>query len=103
MIASIQTPCPGWDAKATGRSSPRRDSRLAPDARTGTPPHELITKRRCTPSTSAHAAGLLESISAGRSSRGADTSRAVGVLAVCAASTATASHEAARLLETRDQ
>src|SRR5262245_17797834 len=67
------------------------------------PPHELITNNRWTPSTSAHAAGLLESISAGRSSRGADTSRAVGVRAGCAARTEIARHEAAKLLEMRDK
>ena len=36
------------------------------------PPQELITNRRCTPSTSDQTAGLLESISAGRSIRGAE-------------------------------
>ena len=65
MIASIQTPWPGCDVNATGPSL-RNDSSVEPDVRTGTPPHELITNSRCTPSTSDQTAGLFESISRGQ-------------------------------------
>ena len=68
MIASIHTPCPGCDVNATGPSS-RNDSSDAPDVRTGTPPHELITNSRCTPSTSDHDGGIAR-IDVAREDRG---------------------------------
>src|SRR6188474_2697468 len=102
MIASIHTPSPGCDANATGPSAWRVSS-VRPEALIGTPPHELITNSRSTPSTSDHTAGLLESISAGRLNFGALTSRALGVRGACAWAVAISSAAATALLEMSDQ